>query len=138
MTAGTVSTKVRLLRIYYAGTVIFLILDYFLGINVRLAALEQYPGVRAWYYLICFAFFALIIWRPGWSSWIAASESLLTLSLLIINMALRVIIVTDDMIESGRGAVTISEIINFMLASGIAYVAWMRHSTAAFRGADTL
>lgn len=137
MTASTATTKVSLLRIYYAGTVIFLVLDYFLGINVRLAALEQYPAVRAWYYLMCLAFLVLIIWRPGWSAWIAASESLLTLSLLIVNMALRVIIVTDDMIETGRGAVTVSEIINFMLASGVAYVAWMRNSKTAFHGTDS-
>ena len=65
-------------------------------------------------------------WRPSWSGWIATGESLITLSLLIISMALRVTIVTDEMIENGRGAVTMSEIVNFIIASGAAYVAYMR------------
>jgi len=41
-------------------------------------------------------------------------------------MALRVTIVTDEMIESGRGAVTMSEIVNFVIASGATYIAYMR------------
>jgi len=44
--------------------------------------------------------------RPAWSSYIGAPESLLTLSLLIISMAMRVMVVTDEMIEEGRGFVT--------------------------------
>ena len=136
MKSGTLSTPQRLLRFYYAATALFIILDYFLGINIRLASLEQFPGWRAAYYVFCFLILALMVWRPSWSSWLAAGESLVTLSLLIINMALRVIIVTDEMIESGRGAVTMSEIINFMIASGATYIAWMRHSQAALGAAD--
>ena len=116
-----------LLRFYYAATAIFLVLDYFLGINIRLAALDQAPGWRALYYVFCFSCLGLIYWRPGWAGWVATAESLLTLSLLIINMALRVTIVTDEMIESGRGAVTVSEIVNFLLASSVAYFAYQRN-----------
>ena len=44
-----------LLRIYYAATFVFVILDYALGINVRLAFLEAMPSARAAWYVVCFA-----------------------------------------------------------------------------------
>lgn len=126
MTSTPVTTQVSLLRVYYAATALFIFLDYFLNINIRLAALEQAPAWRALYYVFCFVCLGLMYWRPSWSAWIATGESLITLSLLIISMALRVTIVTDEMIENGRGAVTMSEIVNFMIASGAAYIAYMR------------
>ena len=54
---------------------------------------------------------------------------------LIISMALRVMIVSDEMIESGRGAVTVEEIVNFGLAAGASYIAFLRASRAAFTDA---
>lgn len=126
MTSTPLTSQLGLLRIYYAATALFIFLDYFLNINIRLAALEQEPFWRALYYVFCFVCLGLMYWRPSWSGWIATGESLITLSLLIISMALRVTIVTDEMIENGRGAVTMSEIVNFIIASGAAYVAYMR------------
>lgn len=124
MNTGPVSPQVKILRLYYAATALFIVLDYWFGINVRLAGLEQAPAWRGPYYLLCFACLCLMYWRPAWSPWIATAESLLTLSMLIINMALRVMIVTDAMLETGRGFVSMGEIGNFMLASGVAYVAY--------------
>ncbi len=67
-----------------------------------------------------------MLWRPRWSSHIGAAESLLTLSLLIISMAMRVMIVTDEMIEEGRGFVTVNELLNFAISGSIVYVSLMR------------
>lgn len=120
------SVQVRLLWFYYAATALFVLLDYCLDINVRLAALESYPAAKASYYVLCFVCLGLMVWRPSWSTWIAAGESLITLSILIISMALRVMIVTDDMLETGRGVVTMYELVNFMMATGAAYIAWIR------------
>ena len=53
-------------------------------------------------------------------------ESLATLVALIINMALRSMIVTDAMLETGAGFVTMPEIVNFLIAGGAAYVSWVR------------
>jgi hypothetical protein len=127
MSEATTSPGLVLLRLYYGATVIFLLLDYVLGVNIRLAALDNAPLWRLFYYAFCFACLGLMIWRPALSAWVATAESLLTLSLLIITMALRVIVVSDDMIETGRGAVSLSEIVNFMLVSGVAYVAYLQN-----------
>ncbi len=118
---------------YYAGTVVFVLLDYLLDFNVRLAFLERWPTFRALYYVVCFGLFALI-WRyPAWTNTIAAAESLITISALIIAMALRVMIVSDAMIEEGRDAVTLRELLNFLIAAGAAYLALVARSRAARR-----
>jgi len=112
------------LIIYYAATAIFILLDYGFGINVRAAFLENAPGLRAGFYLLLFACFALVIWRPQWATLIGTVESLATLIALIINMALRSMVVTDAMLETGTGFVTMPEIINFIIVGGAAYVAY--------------
>jgi hypothetical protein len=129
MTRSTLPFSAKLLNYYYAATIVFVLLDYLLNINVRVAFLQDWPAWRAFYYVFCFACFGLMLWRPGWSTWIATFESLLTLSLLILNMGVRVILVTDEMIETGRGGVTTSEIINFMIVSIAAYLSYMRGAT---------
>ena len=120
----TASSKVLLL--YYAATVIFLILDYALGFNVRLAFLEPYADARLAYYGVCFFCLGLMLWRPAWTVLIAAFESILTLSALIISMGMRTLVVSDQMLESGGGLVTMPEIVNFLLSGGAAYLAWIR------------
>ena len=116
----------KILVVYYAATALFLSLDYGFGVNVRVAFLESAPGIRLAYYAVCFVCLALMLWRPGWTTIVAAVESLATLVALIINMASRSMIFTDAMLESGSGFVTMPEIINFLIAGGAAYVSYMR------------
>lgn len=129
MTRSTLTFSARLLNYYYAATIVFVLLDYVLNINVRVAFLQDWPALRAYYYIFCFACLWLMLWRPGWRTWIATFESLLTLSLLILNMGARVILVTDETIETGRGGVSMSEITNFMIVSFAAYISFMRGAT---------
>jgi hypothetical protein len=119
-------TSAKLLRLYYAGTLIFIILDYFFGINVRLAFLEAWPGIRALYYFLCVFCLGLMFWRPDWSLWIGTIESALALSLLIVTMGVRVMTVSEQLLVTGTGLVTMSEIMNFMIVGMAAWVAWMR------------
>jgi hypothetical protein len=126
MKATPADESSRLLVAYYAATALFLVLDYGFKINLRLAFLDGYPLWRGVYYGICFACLALILWRPALTEIVGAIESLLTLVALILNMALRTMVVTDEMIASGHGLVTMPEIINFLMSGGIAYYAWSR------------
>lgn len=115
----------RILTIYYAATVLFLALDFGLDVNVRAAFLESSPDLRLGYYAILLGCFALVLWRPQWSNLVGVVESLATLIALIMNMALRSMIVTDAMLESGVGFVTMPEVLNFVIAGGAAYVSWV-------------
>jgi len=110
--------------VYYAATVLFLTLDYGFGINVRAAFLEDTPGLRVGYYAVLFACFMLMAWRPGWATVIGGLESLATLTALIVNMALRSMVVTDAMLETGAGFVNAQEVVNFMIVGGAAYISW--------------
>ena len=114
----------NILIIYYAATAVFLTLDFGFGINLRAAFLENMPGLRLSYYAVLFACFALIIWRPGWTTIVGVVESLATLIALILNMALRSMVVTDTMLETGTGFVTMPEIVNFIIVGGAAYVSY--------------
>ncbi len=114
------------IKLYYGATFIFVLLDYVLGINVRIAFLQQWPFARLAYYAICFACLAIVIWRPAWSALVGAVESLIVIVALTMGMALRVLIVTDEMIEQGSGAVTSQELLNYLISGTIAYIAWYR------------
>jgi len=124
----------NILIIYYAATAVFLTLDYGFGINVRAAFLENMPGLRFGYYAVLFVCFALIIWRPGWTTFIGAVESLATLIALIFSMALRSMVVTDTMLETGTGFVTMPEILNFIIVGGAAYVSYLQGMKAIVGG----
>lgn len=69
---------------------------------------------------------ALIMWQPAWSRWVGTLESLLSLSLLIATMSVRVMIISEQVLENGTGLVTMSEIVNFIIVGGVAWVAYQR------------
>ncbi|MGB5626551.1 MAG: hypothetical protein WBM61_12510 [Woeseiaceae bacterium] len=126
ITASRYPDSSKLLVLYYGATIVFLVLDYAMGFNIRIAFLEPYPEARLAYYGVCFTCLALMLWRPAWTVLISAFESIVTLSALIIGMGMRTLLVTDRMLDTGAGLVTMPEIYNFMISGGIAYVAWDR------------
>ena len=116
----------NILLLYYAATALFVSLDYGFGINIRAAFLETAPGLRAGFYVVLFGCFALAIWRPAWTNIIGLVESVVTLAALIINMALRSMMVTHDIFASGAGPVTMAELVNFLIAGSAAYISYVR------------
>ena len=116
----------RILPWYYAATAVFLALDFGLGINVRVAFLDEFPTARMAYYGICFACLALMVWRPGWAPLIGTFESLVTLVALILSMAVRVMVPNDAIFEENAAFVSVQEIINFVISGSVAYFAWIR------------
>ena len=115
----------NILRLYYAATILFVALDYGFHINVRAAFLESVPTLRLLFYVVLFGCFALVLWRPAWTNVVGLVESVVTLAALIINMALRSMMVTHDVLAPGAGPVTMAEIINFMIAGGAAYTSYL-------------
>ena len=117
----------RLLYLYYAGTAVFMLLDYVFDFNVRLTFLDDQPLWRLAWYMFCYACLGLMLWRPEWADYVGLVESLLTMSLIIIGTATRVMIVTDEMIETGHGFVSMREILNFVITFTVIYVGYIRH-----------
>ena len=126
--------RLTVLRGYYAATLVFVVLDYFFNVNVRLSFLDAWPAARALYYLLCFACLALIVWRPAWSLLVGTVESLLALSLLIIGMGVRVMTVSDQLLTGGVDPVAPGEILNFAIVGGAAWISWDRGMFALRQG----
>jgi len=122
----------RILQAYYAATIVFLLLDYGFGLNLRIAGLEGFPELKAGYYLVIFGCFGLTLWRPAWSTAVGVVESLATLVTLIFSVALRSMFLGPQMAETGAGIVGVAEIANFLIAGSIAWFAWQRGMTALF------
>ncbi len=127
----------KVLIAYYGATALFLLFDFWMGLNIRVAFLEPFAGWRFAYYLFCFLCFGLVVWRPAISVVVGAFESLVTLSALLISFGTRVILVTDPMLETGAGVVTLPEVINFLISGSVAYLVWtrgIRELQQGFRG----
>ena len=116
----------RILPWYYAATALFLLLDYWLGVNVRVAFLDTLPTARMAYYGVCFACLALMLWRPNWTTLIGTFESLVTLIALIFSMAVRVMIPNDAIFEENAAFVSAQEIFNFLISGSVAYYSWVK------------
>jgi hypothetical protein len=116
----------RILPWYYAASIIFLLLDYVADINIRVAFLEPWPAARAAYYGVCFACLGLMLRRPRWAVPIGSFESLVTLVALILSMAVRVMIPSDAVVSESAAYVSLQEILNFLIAGSVAYLAWVK------------
>jgi len=123
-------TSTPVFKLYYAATVIFLLLDYLLGVNLRVAFLEDWDGWRAAYYLFCFACLSLIVWRPTSSALVTTTESLITLAALIISMGVRVLSIPEAVLDGNGAVVSSQEIVNFAIAGFAAWLGWQRGSQA--------
>jgi hypothetical protein len=78
----------RFVHIYYLGTPLFLILDLFWKVNIRVAALEGRPGLRLGYYALCCGC-AFVTWRrPEWEHLVGFLESSANLLLLAVSFFL--------------------------------------------------
>lgn len=113
-----------ILYAYYGATLLFLLLDLVFSFSIRATFFDANTSLRMLYYAFCMLCFLVMVWKPALSALIGAVESVVTLSALILVMGIRVMVPTDPMLETGAGAVTAREIGNFILAGGIAYIAW--------------
>jgi len=113
-----------ILYTYYGATVLFLLLDLAFSFSIRATFFDANTSLRMLYYGFCMLCFLVMVWKPALSALIGAIESVVTLSALIVAMGVRVMVPTDPMMETGEGAVTAREVVNFVLAGGVAYIAW--------------
>ena len=114
----------RMLTGYYGATILFVLIDFGLGINIRAAFLEPWPGARIAYYGFCIGCLGAMIWRPAWATLIGTVESLVTLVALILGVGIRVMVPNDAIIHENAAILSYQEIVNFILSGFIAYFAW--------------
>ena len=70
---------------------------------------------------------------PQWENVIGLVESVVTVAGIIIATGMRVILVSDEMIEGGRVPLNMRELANFLLSGAMAYVSYYRRMQAVGR-----
>ena len=108
---------------YYFASVIFLLIDWLAGANVRVVGFAAYPTLRMTYYLACLLFGLVIRLFPAWSAPVTLAESTLNITALMISVLTP--LYTFD-IENPSGSLTAFPqlAINFMISGTAAVLAW--------------
>ena len=122
----------RVLQAYYAATIVFLMLDYGAGLNVRIAGLEGLPQLKAGYYLVLFACLGVTLWRPHWATAVGVLESLATMVTLIFSVALRSMFLAGAEPGTGAGFAGVAELVNFLVVGSVAWYTWQRGLSQLF------
>ena len=125
-------SQINILLSYYGATVVFLLLDVALGLSIRISFLDAHTTFKMLYYGFCMLCFVLMMWKPAFTVPISAIESLVTLVSLIVVMGMRVMVPSDPLLETGARLVTMPELLNFVIAGGISYVAWNQGMRSMF------
>lgn len=126
--APAVGAWQRFLAPYYWATPLFVLLDVAWGLNVRVAGLDDYPGLRYGYYAFCLACAVVIRLLPQGTTAVAMLESGANLSLLVGGFFMTYAGVIGQ-IGSGqavRNPFTPRWFVNFLLSGTVALVAYHR------------
>lgn len=118
-----------LLAYYLGGTPLFFLLDAGLHFSVR-ASFFQDPWARFGYYLFCIACGAVCWFYPKRAPLVGVGESAVNITLLIVGFMVPILSMTDAVIADPAAPivspVTTQGIINFMIAGGMAWVAFQQ------------
>jgi hypothetical protein len=125
-------------RLYYLVTPAFIALDYWAGVNVRVAVLDSMPLYKSLYYGFCVLCGVLVYLLPASSAGVALVESSINILLTVLAVFLpyvHTIMLYDDALTQRwdpMAAFDASHIINLLLSGGIAVIAF-KESTEALR-----
>ncbi len=112
--------------VYYAITPAFILLDYFGGLNIRVAVLDLYPTYKGLYYFFCILCGVCVYLVPRFSPIVALFESLTIYIMTILSVFIpyfQAIEHMDDILNADiqfASIVTPPHITNLILAGGIA------------------
>ena len=125
------------MRAYYLSTPLFWLLDFWWGVHVRVAFLDDLPVLRTGYYLLCFGIGIIALRAPGYASRLALLESAMNLGLIIVSVGVWYLRMID---WAGSPAATVRvvtrwELVNFVLAATAGVVSYeLRKLDVSLRG----
>ncbi len=128
-------------RWYYVMTPVFILLDYAVGINIRIAALDATPGRKALYYGFCVLCGVTVLLRPRVSMIVATVESSVILYLTLAGLLMPYLVVTRSADLTGDWplveAFDLKTAINLVIVGIIAVLAF-RANVKALTGHDVI
>jgi hypothetical protein len=83
---GPIAGPLQWPQVYYSLTLVFALLDWTMGANVRAVGLENAPVLRAGYYGACLLCAVVIHYRPLWGTPITLLESSLNVGVLVLSV----------------------------------------------------
>jgi len=108
---------------YYFASVIFLLIDWLAGANVRAVGFAAHPTLRMVYYLACLLCGMVVRLLPAWSAPVTLAESTVNITALMISVLTP--LYTFDVEHPSRPLVAFPQlVINFMISGTAALVAW--------------
>jgi len=115
-------------RFYYYATPAFILLDYFGGINVRVAILDSTPLYKNLYYGFCIVCGVGVFALPRLTPVVALFESSINFLMTVLSIYLpyiRFVTQMDDILDADMSAVVgfdVPCIVNLVLAGGMAAI----------------
>jgi hypothetical protein len=108
---------------YYFASVIFLLIDWQAGANVRAVGFAAYPTLRMIYYLACLLSGLVVRLFPAWSAPVTLAESTINLTALMISVLTP--LYTFDVEDPSESLIAFPQLaINFMISGTAAILAW--------------
>ena len=111
-------------RLYYAVTLLFILLDYACHINVRVAILDDELLYKSLYYGFCILCGFIIYLVPRYSSVVALLESIIVIFMTVLGLLIpyiRILSQMDDILNADfKYVIDESYIINISMAGIIA------------------
>jgi hypothetical protein len=118
--------RVRALRwpqYYYFATIVFLVIDWVAGANVRAVGFAAYPTLRMGYYLACLFCGMAIRLFPSWSVPVTLAESTMNVTALMISVLTP--LYTFDVESPSPSLVSFPHLVmNFMISGAAGVIAW--------------
>jgi hypothetical protein len=117
-------------KFYYYITPLFILLDYFGGINVRVAVLDSMPMYKNLYYGFCIFCAVCVYFRPQFTAVVTLFESTIIVLITVLSVFMpyiQFIMQSDDVLNEDwdiMNAFSIPRIVNLILAGVIAMIAF--------------
>ena len=115
---------------YYYITPLFILLDYFGGINVRAAVLDTMPMYKNLYYGFCIFCTVIIFFQSRFTAVVTLFESVIIILITVLSVFLpyfRFITQTDDVLNESwdiASAFSTPRIVNLVMAGTMAVIAF--------------
>ncbi len=123
-------------RLYYIVTPAFILLDYWGGISVRVAVLDNMPLYKNLYYGFCLLCGVAVYLLPQWSAVVALFESPVNLVITILGLVLPYVErlrQLEDILDTNKSLgpdLSIPYLTNLVLAAGISSFAFLQANKA--------
>jgi hypothetical protein len=127
-------------RWYFYITPLYILLDYILGLNIRVSALDSMPLYKNLYYGFCILCGIGAFIAPGYSALVALSESTINFMMIVVGIFLpyvQNVLYVDDILNADfkavEAAITVESIANLFIV-GSCVILTFRISGRTIRG----